>query len=31
MKLIEDPAKNFVVIMNDGEIYKNTLDRAVSV
>ena len=31
IKLIEDPAKNFVVIMNDGEIYKNTLDRAVSV
>jgi imidazolonepropionase-like amidohydrolase len=25
MKLIEDPAKNFVVIMKDGKIYKNTL------
>jgi imidazolonepropionase-like amidohydrolase len=23
--LIEDPAKNFVVIMKDGRIYKNTL------
>jgi len=27
MKLIEDPAKNFVVIMKDGKIYKNTLPR----
>jgi len=25
IKLIEDPAKNFVVIMKDGKIYKNTL------
>jgi hypothetical protein len=25
LKLIEDPAKNFVVIMKDGTIYKNTL------
>ena len=25
IKLIEDPAKNFVVIMKDGQIYKNTL------
>jgi imidazolonepropionase-like amidohydrolase len=25
IKLIEDPAKNFVVIMKDGRIYKNTL------
>ena len=23
IKLIEDPAKNFVVIMKDGKIYKN--------
>jgi len=27
IKLIEDPAKNFVLIMKDGKIYKNTLDR----
>jgi imidazolonepropionase-like amidohydrolase len=27
VKLIEDPAKNFVVIMKDGKIYKNTLPR----
>jgi imidazolonepropionase-like amidohydrolase len=27
LKLIEDPAKNFVVIMKDGKIYKNTLPR----
>jgi imidazolonepropionase-like amidohydrolase len=26
IKLIENPAKNFVVIMKDGKIYKNTLD-----
>ncbi len=26
IKLIEDPAKNFVVIMKDGVIYKNTLN-----
>jgi imidazolonepropionase-like amidohydrolase len=25
MKLIEDPAKNFLVIMKDGNIYKNLL------
>jgi len=25
IKLIEDPARNFVVIMKDGRIYKNTL------
>ena len=25
IKLIEDPAQNFVVIMKDGEIYKNTV------
>jgi imidazolonepropionase-like amidohydrolase len=25
IRLIEDPAKNFVVIMKDGRIYKNTL------
>jgi imidazolonepropionase-like amidohydrolase len=27
IKLIEDPAKNFVVIMKDGRIYKNTLPK----
>jgi imidazolonepropionase-like amidohydrolase len=27
MKLIEDPAKNFVVIMKDGKVYKNTLPK----
>jgi imidazolonepropionase-like amidohydrolase len=26
IKLIEDPAKNLVVIMKDGKIYKNSLD-----
>ena len=25
LKLIEDPGKNFVVIMKDGKIYKNSL------
>jgi imidazolonepropionase-like amidohydrolase len=25
ISLIEDPAKNFVVIMKDGKLYKNTL------
>jgi len=25
IKLLEDPARNFVVIMKDGKIYKNTL------
>jgi imidazolonepropionase-like amidohydrolase len=27
IRLIEDPAKNFVLIMKDGKIYKNTLQR----
>jgi len=27
IKLIEDPGKNFLVIMKDGTIYKNTLPR----
>jgi imidazolonepropionase-like amidohydrolase len=27
IKLIEDPAKNFMVIMKDGKIYKNTLEQ----
>ena len=27
LQLIENPDKNFVVIMKDGEIYKNTLVR----
>ena len=27
LKLIEDPGRNFVVIMKDGTIYKNTLPR----
>ena len=27
IKLIEDPARTFVVIMKDGKIYKNTLPR----
>jgi imidazolonepropionase-like amidohydrolase len=27
IKLIEDPGKNFVVIMKDGKVYKNTLAR----
>ncbi len=26
IKLIEDPAKNFLVIMKDGKIYKNTVN-----
>lgn len=26
IKLIEDPAKNFLVIMKDGKVYKNLLD-----
>jgi imidazolonepropionase-like amidohydrolase len=25
IKLVEDPEKNFVVVMKDGKIYKNTL------
>jgi imidazolonepropionase-like amidohydrolase len=27
IKLVADPAKNFVIIMKDGKIYKNTLPR----
>ena len=27
IRLIEDPAKNFLVIMKDGNIYKNTIQR----
>ena len=27
IKLIEDPDKNFLVIMKDGKIYKNTVSR----
>src|SRR5262249_49419998 len=27
LKLVEDPAKNFVVIMKDGRIYKNLLAK----
>src|SRR5499426_1195428 len=27
IKLVADPAKNFLVIMKDGKIYKNTLPR----
>ena len=27
IKLIEDPAKNFLVIMKGGKIYKNLLPR----
>jgi imidazolonepropionase-like amidohydrolase len=27
IKLIEEPAKHFVLIMKDGKIYKNTLGR----
>ncbi len=30
IKLIEDPAKNFLVIMKDGRIYKNMFDRETS-
>jgi imidazolonepropionase-like amidohydrolase len=26
IRLIEDPAKNFVVIMKDGKVYKNLLN-----
>ena len=29
--LIEDPAKNFVIIMKDGKIYKNTLDPSMAL
>jgi imidazolonepropionase-like amidohydrolase len=31
IKLIEDPAKNFVVIMKDGKIYKNTLEPSMAL
>ncbi len=31
IKLVEDPAKNFVVIMKDGKIYKNTLDPSMAL
>jgi hypothetical protein len=27
IRLIEDPAKNFVLIMKDGKVFKNTLRR----
>ena len=27
IKLIEDPARNFVVIMKDGKVYKNLLTK----
>jgi imidazolonepropionase-like amidohydrolase len=30
IKLLADPAKNFVVIMKDGKIFRNTLDREAS-
>jgi imidazolonepropionase-like amidohydrolase len=31
ISLIADPEKNFVVIMKDGKIYKNTLGSTVGV
>src|SRR5262249_34269562 len=31
IKLIEAPAKNFVVIMKDGKIYKNTLEPSMAL
>jgi imidazolonepropionase-like amidohydrolase len=31
IKLIEDPAKNFIIIMKDGKIYKNTLDPSMAL
>jgi imidazolonepropionase-like amidohydrolase len=31
IKLIEDPAKNFVVIMKDGKIYKNALEPSMAL
>ena len=31
IKLVEDPAKNFVVIMKDGKIYKNSLDPSMAL
>jgi imidazolonepropionase-like amidohydrolase len=27
LKLIEDPARNFLVIMKDGKVYKNLLSK----
>ena len=27
IKLVEDPAKNFLIIMKDGKIFKNMLDK----
>ena len=27
IKLIEDPARNFAVIMKDGEVYKDTVTK----
>ncbi len=27
IKLLEDPAKNLVIIMKDGKIYKNTVSK----
>jgi imidazolonepropionase-like amidohydrolase len=27
INLVADPAKNFLIIMKDGKIYKNTLTR----
>jgi imidazolonepropionase-like amidohydrolase len=31
IKLIEDPAKTFVVIMKDGKVFKNTLDPSMAL
>jgi imidazolonepropionase-like amidohydrolase len=31
IKLIENPAKNFLVIMKDGKVYKNTLDPSMAL
>jgi imidazolonepropionase-like amidohydrolase len=31
IKLIEDPANNFVIIMKDGKIYKNTLEPSMAL
>lgn len=31
IKLIEDPAKNFLVIMKDGAIYKNLLEPSMAL
>ena len=27
IKLLEDPGENFVVIMKDGKVYKNTISK----